>query len=39
MNEELTIESMFKVFDKDAGKVLDLREILDLKETDFDSNE
>jgi hypothetical protein len=29
---------MFKVLDKDSGMCIDLREILDLKEADFEHN-
>lgn len=39
LNDELTLESMFKVYDKDAQTYLDVREILDLQETDFENNE
>ena len=35
INDELTLESMFLVYDKDAGTFLDVREIMDLNEDDF----
>ena len=38
INDELTIESMFKVFDKDAGTFMDVREIMDFNEDDFKDN-
>ena len=38
INDELTIESMFSVYDKDAGAFLDVREIMDLTEEDFKDN-
>jgi hypothetical protein len=38
INDELTIENMFKVYDKDAGTYMDLREIMDLAEEDFKDN-
>ncbi len=37
-NEELTIEGMFQVFDKDAGTFMDVREILDIREEEFKEN-
>lgn len=39
LNDELTIESMFKVYDKDAGTYMDLREIMDLDPNDFSNSE
>lgn len=39
INDELTIESMFSVYDKDAGAFLDVREIMDLTEEDFKDNQ
>lgn len=39
INDELTIESMFKVFDKDAGTFMDVREIMDFNEDDFKDNQ
>lgn len=30
---------MFKVYDKDLGTMMDLREIMDLSEEDFKDNE
>lgn len=38
INDELTIESMFMVFDKDAGTYMDVREIMDFTENDFKDN-
>lgn len=38
INDELTIENMFKVYDKDAGTYMDVREIMDLAEDDFKDN-
>ncbi len=38
INDQLTIENMFKVYDKDAGTFVDLREIMDLAEDDFKDN-
>lgn len=39
LNDELTIESMFQVYDKDAGAFMDVREIMDFEESDFENNE
>ena len=39
LNDELTIESMFQVYDKDAGAFMDVREIIDFEEGDFQNNE
>ena len=39
VNEQLTYESMFKVKDTTSGQEMDLRELLDLKESDFSNNE
>ena len=39
VNEELTIESMFQIYDKDSGEVIDLRDIIDLDQTDCQNNE
>lgn len=38
INDELTIESMFNVYDKDAGTFMDVREIMDFSEEDFRDN-
>ena len=38
INDELTIENMFRVFDKDAGAMVDVREIMDFTEEDFKEN-
>lgn len=37
-DEKFTIESMFSVYDKDAGTYVDLREIMDFSEEDFKEN-
>ena len=37
--EKFTIESMFRVYDKDAGTYVDLREIMDFSEEEFKENE
>jgi hypothetical protein len=38
INDELTVESMFMVYDKDAGTFMDVREIMDFTEEDFKDN-
>ncbi len=38
INDELTIENMFRVFDKEAGAMVDIREIMDFTEEDFKEN-
>jgi hypothetical protein len=38
INDELTIESMFKVFDSASGEMVDVRELLNLTEADFENN-
>ena len=38
LNDELTIESMFQVYDKDAGTFMDVREIMDFTDSDFKDN-
>lgn len=35
---KFTIESMFMVFDKDAGTYVDLREIMDFPEEEYKEN-
>lgn len=37
-NDDLTIESMFQVYDKDAGTFMDVREIMDFDDEEFKSN-
>ena len=37
-DEKFSIESMFRVYDKDAGTYVDLREIMDFSEEDFKEN-
>lgn len=39
VNEMLTIESMFQIKDSESGQVMDLRELLDLNESDFANHE
>ena len=38
INDELTVENMFRVFDKEAGAMVDIREIMDINEEDFKEN-
>lgn len=38
INDELTVENMFRVFDKEAGAMVDIREIMDVNEEDFKEN-
>lgn len=38
-DDKFTIESMFRVYDKDAGTYVDLREIMDFSEEDFKENQ
>ena len=38
INDELTIENMFMVYDKNAGAYVDVREIMDFTEEDFKEN-
>lgn len=38
INDELTIESMFKIYDKDLDAYMDVREIMDFSEEDFKDN-
>lgn len=38
ISAHLTIENMFRVYDKDAGTYVDLREIMDIQEDDFKEN-
>jgi hypothetical protein len=38
INDELTIENMFMVYDKKAGAYVDVREIMDITEEDFKEN-
>jgi len=38
INDELTVENMFRVYDKEAGAMVDIREIMDINEEDFKEN-
>lgn len=39
INDQLTMESMFRIYDKDMGTFMDVREIMDFTDDDFKDNE